>query len=906
MPQLFDHLGFPLRRDDRAEREDGWQNSFTGIGTYADKTAHGRFFPTFRIMDRELVDIYNGSALGAKAVEKRPQEMFRRGYELAASKSGPKVSDKEVSAVREYGHEVLGLDSNVLEAMVFGRLFGGYLLVLGADDGGMPWEPLDETRIRSFRFLNGVDRRYAYVQSTYSRRGHPKYGKAQIYLLSNAIAHTGWDNEGESVRKRSPDELRGIGADIGLIHESRVIRFEGAPTDVVTRQQLAGWTYSVLQRVYQSMRAFNHAFDSAEYLISDASQGVLTMRGLFKKLGAPNGRAELQARMMALEMTRSVARVIAVDAGDGAEGKNAESFKRETTSFAGIPDMLDREMLRLCADMDIPANELFGQGGGGLNAAGEAESATRKWYDGIGTDQTTKLSPILQRIYRLIALAKRGPLKGRDVQWEITHHPLWAPTDKERATTQLTDAQRRSADIDSGIVTAEEAALSPEVIEVYPEIDLDSRREAMEATKSFDPYENDEPEEPPPVAVAPPAPGGEPDSPASPNTSIEAAPLGAPGEKPEGDDKAAAVKRGDADPDQARGSMARFSDLGSKGAHAASAKAQSSGAAADHHAAAKAHLAAASAHRNESSRRLGLAGKSPGGFVRNASAAKKHATRSGNHLQAADQHLRTVASGEHFSTTASRAPAGPIAQETALDAVAARADYDPDQPRAENGQFGEGGALSASQAAAAKSRLAKRSPSASAHLAAAEAHEAASDAHRAVAAHAADPITAAMHENQAAKHDKASEAHTQEVEATLKKGTAEAPKRVEATREQWAARPNRESLGKRLGKVAVQIRARDDHKCVYCGKGEVHIPPARPVDKHQLDHLVPRIQGGKDEASNLVTACKSCNSARHDMGVRGWAAYAKEKYGLSFRPSQIYKQAQKPLPEVPGGKKMSA
>jgi hypothetical protein len=122
--------------------------------------------------------------------------------------------------------------------------------------------------------------------------------------------------------------------------------------------------------------------------------------------------------------------------------------------------------------------------------------------------------------------------------------------------------------------------------------------------------------------------------------------------------------------------------------------------------------------------------------------------------------------------------------------------------------------------------------------------------------------------------------------------------RVKATRKEWSARPHRESLGKRLGKVAVMIKARDGHKCVYCGKPEVNIPPAHPVDKHQLDHLLPRVQGGKDEPQNLVTACKSCNAARHDMTVEGWAKYARQKLGLNFRAVRIYRQATKPLPAL--------
>lgn len=119
-----------------------------------------------------------------------------------------------------------------------------------------------------------------------------------------------------------------------------------------------------------------------------------------------------------------------------------------------------------------------------------------------------------------------------------------------------------------------------------------------------------------------------------------------------------------------------------------------------------------------------------------------------------------------------------------------------------------------------------------------------------------------------------------------------------ATREQWSARPNRESLSKRLGKTAVQIRERDGHKCQYCGKKEPTVPPARPVDKHQLDHITPRVLGGADTAKNLVVACKQCNSARHTMTLRQWSAYAKERYGIKFSPAKIVAQTEKPLPEI--------
>lgn len=60
---------------------------------------------------------------------------------------------------------------------------------------------------------------------------------------------------------------------------------------------------------------------------------------------------------------------------------------------------------------------------------------------------------------------------------------------------------------------------------------------------------------------------------------------------------------------------------------------------------------------------------------------------------------------------------------------------------------------------------------------------------------------------------------------------------------------------------------RDGLACVYCG---LDLRDAAPADV-TLDHLLPRSAGGTNDATNLVTACRSCNSAR---GARPWVNYA--------------------------------
>lgn len=59
-----------------------------------------------------------------------------------------------------------------------------------------------------------------------------------------------------------------------------------------------------------------------------------------------------------------------------------------------------------------------------------------------------------------------------------------------------------------------------------------------------------------------------------------------------------------------------------------------------------------------------------------------------------------------------------------------------------------------------------------------------------------------------------------------------------------------------------KIYADDSHTCQYCGKS-IHTDAILLT----LDHVVPCELGGTNEATNLVTACLSCNSAKRALPV---------------------------------------
>ena len=484
-------------------REDRWVNPFTHIGGRLDKTTAGHFDPVYRLWDPEIVDLVNGSDIAAKFIEAPAFEMFRRGFELSADG----LDASAIEDFREWSTDTFSVEKALENGSMWGSAFGGVLLILGLDDGQDPWEPLDEDRCRGVKFINQVDRRFAYAQSYYSAMDAPKYGQAELYLVSNGVATSAFG-------RKSQETLRGQGYSIGRVHESRCVRFDGNAADVVTQQLLAGWSWSILQRPYDILRQFDHVFDSAAYLLSDASQGVLKLQGLVKAMAAGK-KQELEDRIQMFELTRGVARAIAIDAG-GPDGKNAETFERTSTPFSGIPEMLDRMMQRLCAAGNMPVSEVFGRGAGGINAAGEAEASTRKWYDRIASLQQRDLTPKIKRLFRFLAMDRRSPLgdKGRKARWQVKHHPLWCPTDLELSQKRLADAQRTHVYIDDGVIHPEVAALAPDMKEMFPALDTESIEASVKAMTQFDPYENEP--EPPDAGGAPGVQGGETPSPVIP------------------------------------------------------------------------------------------------------------------------------------------------------------------------------------------------------------------------------------------------------------------------------------------------------------------------------------------------------------------------------------------------------
>lgn len=400
----------------RMRRGDGFSNEFLGFGTLRDKLEAGTFTMGCRLSDYELYAMYYADDIAAKAINKRPAEMFRRGYKFT-SKKNPTGAENLTKFAES---EDLQLGKKILRGMQWGRWWGGALVVLGANDSPDLSKPLNAESAREIKFMNVVDRRYAGVHAYQDNPSLPRCGEPEVYTIGGANQTT-----------------------LSFVHASRVLRFVGVEeTDPVTVRQLGGWTYSYLQRPYNVVRSFAMQFKAVEHLVSDASQGVWKIGNLLDMIGS--NREELMTRMMFSDMTRSAGRAIMVDA-------EVEDFTRVATSFQGLDSILDRTANRLAAALDYPSQLLMGQTPSGLNATGDA--AFRAFYDSVEDNRTDVAKPALLQAGRVLS---RGEIDDLDVEFPS----LWQPTAAEKATTEKTVAETDKLYFDMGSVLPEQIAIA--------------------------------------------------------------------------------------------------------------------------------------------------------------------------------------------------------------------------------------------------------------------------------------------------------------------------------------------------------------------------------------------------------------------------------------------------------------
>lgn len=535
----------------KPERADGWASEQTGYGTVLDKGIYHLPVHHGPLDDVTLEALFVEDELMARGCEVRPEEMLRRDYEITIEpdtddeddgdepdeEKDPKaetvdpngaargdaeddvdddtdvdtdetpedraaallaqVDDEEddeassqaiedAAKAKDYA-EALGLGDECTDGMVWANAFGGAATFIGAIDGLPLDSPLDESNIKTIRFLTTYDRRFWEAHTYRKDPVSGSYGEVELYRFV-------------------PLDGVGVGGREIIVHRSRLLIWPGVRTPRTLKRQNRGWEYSLMQRGFSVLQQFAGAWASVFHRLSDFSQAIWKMQGLRAATSSPNG-ALVKERMDAMERARSNLHATLIE-------KDKEEFEYQTASFEGVKELLDLAADRVCAVFRTPKTVFFGMSPGGLNATGESDF--RGWYDSIARERKTKLTPNLVYAHELIFLAKDGPTGGViPKKWEIDYPPLQEPTETEEADLRKKSAETDEILIRSQVILPEEAALShftPQGWKADLKIDRDLRR--TPAPLHEDP--NAQPPQDQPQPGAPGAPGAQKPAPGAP------------------------------------------------------------------------------------------------------------------------------------------------------------------------------------------------------------------------------------------------------------------------------------------------------------------------------------------------------------------------------------------------------
>jgi phage-related protein (TIGR01555 family) len=486
-------------------REDGWASFFKGYGVRGRDTSESDIVtPPVELSARDFEFMYRGDAIAARAIDVLPDDAMRQGWitripttapaaaakKKAAQKGKPKPGQKtdkedppepkakkgerspeevaEISDDLDAYHRRLKTTKKLRTGFGWGRIYGGAIMVIGADDGGTGLDhfktPLDLAKIKSVNWLHVLEREQVTPGPLETDPRKPEFGEPRSYMVGNFG-----------------------GATMVEIHASRVIRFHGVPrprslTAVGTADvSVAGdewWDDSVLTRLYDPLRNYQVAMKGCALTLRDFNRGVYKIKNLAQHMGA-NKEELVRRRIEIAELSLGILNALLLDA-------DKEGFEFMQRPVAGLHELLDRQGIHVAASTGMPITLLLGLSPGGL---GTGEDEDKRWNNVVQAYQQDEVGPALERLTQVIFAAKDGPTQGKiPEKWTIEFVPLRSPSEKETAEIRKLVAEAMGALVREGILLPEEVAQSlfgKGEFRMDVELDHELRAEAKKAEEEL-------------------------------------------------------------------------------------------------------------------------------------------------------------------------------------------------------------------------------------------------------------------------------------------------------------------------------------------------------------------------------------------------------------------------------------
>ena len=356
----------------------GYHNSVLGAGTGSDKLATSTYIPT-RFHSRELLEVIGIESWVAGRVIQAVAEDAVCKWRTFETGNESRLSRALIEAEGEYN-----VPRKFQELIAMGRQFGTALMVMvtAENDLSMPLNP-DMIRTGDLKNLLITDRYSCNVVETNGDLYDKDFGKPLRYQIT------------------LPDSAQTV-----LVHESRVLRYDGIPNPALGGLSTAydrDWGISVLVPGLTEIYRDESIASAITQIMLRNGLLIVDVDGISRMVGEAfdsNGQSSLTGLgsvMNEVSQTATAFRTVAKEPDHSVEMLSA--------GINGVANVMDRLMLRLSAVYGIPATRLWGRSPAGFNATGNSEMET--YSEKIASIQASKLNGPLKRLDAVL-LANAG------------------------------------------------------------------------------------------------------------------------------------------------------------------------------------------------------------------------------------------------------------------------------------------------------------------------------------------------------------------------------------------------------------------------------------------------------------------------------------------------------------------
>ncbi len=411
--------------DSALSRTDSWINPANQFG-FNDPSSLTSFAGSRSVKFHELEFLFRHDWVSRAVIETLPDDATREGFRLD-SEDDQESADALLDELTEI--EIL---KKIHDATLLSRLYGGAVIVLGAVDGGELKEELIPARVSIFNFLLVLDRWQVFPLDFYSDPSHPKFGLPRMYnihpITSGGIA--------AGAQNQSP---------MLVIHESRLIRFDGAFLPQRARIRNIGWGDSALEAAYEAIKNLGTATQSGAATLQDFVLKIHKMSDLAEKLDTEGGVEQVRKRVSLAGRQLASHNITVIGEGD--------ELTKLGTPIEGLDDLQNLYVDYVAGASRIPKSRLLGNQSGILGSS-SADADIRNWYDTVRVYQTGTLTAAVTRIAELKAIAVGLPTEGWAVEW----NSLWQHDDVTKSQIAVNWSQAHANWINAGVLAPEEVA----------------------------------------------------------------------------------------------------------------------------------------------------------------------------------------------------------------------------------------------------------------------------------------------------------------------------------------------------------------------------------------------------------------------------------------------------------------